>query len=211
MVNNFEDEMNTVFLKSVEVGTKYKFPHWNDSTVGTFGVAIADMVLDRLNYEMELASNTDKLSNDVLVKLMKLSFIFLSRKIELDSENSAEAYNKRASLSQHYSSLLHGQQLDNKEDIISDYYYASIAYARKEKNEMSSKLMRTSISLFLKYTPDSKDNFSKGNLYKSVLEGKDRNNLLYNELLKEYQQDKLELSAEISDRAFWENLNWIRT
>lgn len=202
--------MNRAFLKAVEVGIKYKFPHWNDSTIGTIGVAISDLVLDRLNYELDFASYNDESSNEILVKLMKLSFIFLSRKIELDPENSSEAYMKRASLSQHYSSLLHGLQLDRKDDIISDNYYVSIAYARKDKSEESAKYMRLAISLFLKYTPNSKDSFSKGNLYKSVLGGKEQNDLLYVKLLKEYQTDKLVLSEKILENAFWKNQNWVK-
>ena len=146
--------MNRAFLKAVEVGMKYKFPYWNDNTIGTLGVTISDMVFDRLNYEMDFASYNDEASNEILVKLMKLSFIFLSRKIELDPENSSEAYMKRASLSQHYSSLLHGIQLDRKDDVISDNYYASIAYSRIDKNEESAKHMRLTISLYLKYTPN---------------------------------------------------------
>ena len=201
--------MNRAFLKAIEVGMKYKFPHWNDSTIGTLGVTISDMVLDRLNYELDFASYNDETSNEILVKLMKLSFIFLSRKIELDPEYSSEAYMKRASLSQHYSSLLHGQQLDIKDDIISDNYYASISYARWNKNEESAKHMRIAISLFLKYTTNSRDNFSKGNLYKTVLEGKEKNDLLYKELLKEYQADKLILSDKILEHAFWKNQNWV--
>ncbi len=202
--------MNRAFLKAVEVGMKYKFPYWNDNTIGTLGVTISDMVFDRLNYEMDFASYNDEASNEILVKLMKLSFIFLSRKIELDPENSSEAYMKRASLSQHYSSLLHGIQLDRKDDVISDNYYASIAYSRIDKNEESAKHMRLTISLYLKYTPNSKDNFSKGNLYKSVLEGKEKNELLYNKLLKEYQTDKLVLSDKILEHAFWNNQNWVK-
>ena len=202
--------MNRAFLKAVEVGMKYKFPHWNDSTIGTLGVTISDMVLDRLNYELDFASYNDEASNEILVKLMKLSFIFLSRKIELDPEYSAEAYMKRASLSQHYSSLLHGQQLDIKDDIISDNYYASIAYSRKDNNEESAKQMRLAISLYLKYTPNSRDNFSKGNLYKAVLEGKEKNDQLYKELLNEYQADKLVLSDEILEHAFWNKQNWVK-
>ena len=115
--------MNRAFLKAVEVGVKYKFPHWNDGTVGTIGVTIADMVHDRLNYEIDFAaSSSSNVSHDVLVKLMKLSFIFLSRKIELDPNNSRQAFKKRACLSQHYSPLLYGIQTDIKDDIISDYY-----------------------------------------------------------------------------------------
>lgn len=202
--------MNRAFLKAVEVGMKYKFPYWNDNTIGTLGVTISDMVLDRISYELDFASYNDEASNEILVKLMKLSFIFLSRKIELDPENSSEAYMKRASLSQHYSSLLQGIQLDRKDDVISDNYYASIAYSRIDKNEESAKQMRLAISLYLKYTPNSKDNFSKGNLYKSVLEGKEKNELLYKKLLKEYQTDKLVLSDKILEHAFWNNQNWVK-
>lgn len=202
--------MNRAFLKAVEVGMKYKFPHWNDSTIGTIGATISDMVLDRLNYELDFASYNDEASNEILVKLMKLSFIFLSRNIELDPENSSEAYMKRASLSQHYSSLLNGLQSDRKDDIISDNYYASIAYARKNKNEESAIHMRLAISIYLKYTPNSKDNFSKGNLYKSVLGGKEQNDLLYAKLLKEYQTDQLVISDKILEHAFWKNQNWVK-
>ena len=202
--------MNRAFLKAVEVGIKHKFPHWNDSAVGAIGVAIADMVIDRLNYEIDFASNNHNSQNDLLIKLMKLSFIFLSRKIELDPENSHEAYFKRANLSQHYSSLLNGVQADKKEEIIADYYYASIAYSRREKDEDSAKLMRIAISLFLKYTPNSRDNFSKGNLYKSVLEGKQKNKLIYQELLNEYRADKLFLDNKTFESAFWNNQNWVQ-
>ena len=201
--------MNRAFLKAVEVGTKYKFPHWNESTIGTIGVAITDMVLDRLNYELDFASYNDQTSNEILVKLMKLSFIFLSRRIELNPENSAEAYMKRASLSQHYSSLLNGIQMDRKDDIISDNYYASIAYSRLDKDAEAAKHMRLAISLYLKYTPNSKNNFSKGNLYKSVLEGKQKNEKLNKELLSEYQADKLVLSDEVLENAFWNKQNWV--
>ena len=202
--------MNRAFLKSVEVGIKHKFPHWNNSAVGAIGVAIADMVLERLNYEIDFTSNSNHRSTELLKKLMKLSFIFLSRKIELDPEYSHEAYHKRAALSQHYSSLLYGIQTDNKNEIISDYYFASISYARREKNEDAAKLMRIAISLYLKYTPNSKDNFSKGNLYKTVLEGKQKNNLLYKELLKEYSADKLVLDKETYETAFWNKQNWVQ-
>lgn len=202
--------MNRAFLKAVEVGIKYKFPHWNDSTIGTIGATITDMVLDRLNYELDFAAYSDEVSNEVLVKLMKLSFVFLSRKIELDPENSAEAYNKRASLLQHYSSLLHGLQLAKKDDIISDNYYSSISYARNNRNIDAAKQMRIAISLYLKYTQNSRDNFSKGNLYRSVLVGKEKNNKLYNELLNEYRADKLVLSDKILKHAFWNNQNWVK-
>lgn len=200
--------MNRAFLKAVEVGVRHKFPHWNDSSVGTIGIAIADMVLERLNYELDFASNNPKGSQEVLIKLMKLSYIFLSRRIELDPNNAHEAYKKRACLSQHYSSLLYGVQTDRKEEIISDYYDASIAFARKNKNEEAAKLMRISISLFLKYTPNSRVKFSKGNLYKSVLEGREKNNDIYQELLNEYRSDQLELNAETYGNNFWNDLNW---
>ena len=201
--------MNRAFLKAVEVGTKYKFPHWNESTIGTIGAAITDMVLDRLNYELDFASYNDQTSNEILVKLMKLSFIFLSRRIELNPENSGEAFMKRASLSQHYSSLLNGIQMDRKDDIISDNYYASIAYSRLDKDAEAATHMRLAISLYLKYTPNSKNNFSKGNLYKSVLEGKEKNEKLNKELLSEYQADKLVLSYEVLENAFWNKQNWV--
>ncbi|MEN8191407.1 MAG: hypothetical protein ABFS12_01240 [Bacteroidota bacterium] len=201
--------MNRAFLKAVEVGVKHKFPHWNDSAVGTIGIAIADMVLERLSYELDFASKNNQVSNKVLIKLMKLSYIFISRRIELDPQNSHEAYKKRACLSQHYSSFLYGILPDSKEEIISDYYDASIAYARKNKNEEAAKLMRVAISLFLKYTPDSKIKFSKGNLYRSVLEGREKNNMVYQELLKDYRADKLDLNEATYDISFWEKLNWI--
>lgn len=200
--------MNRAFLKAVEVGVKHKFPHWNDSAVGTIGIAIADMVLDRLSYELDYASGRSDISQKVLIKLMKLSYIFLSRRIELDPEKSYEAFKKRASLSQHYSSLLSGLQHDRKEEIISDFYDASIAFARRGKNEEAARLMRISISLYLKYTPESKIKFSKGNLYKSVLEGRKKNEKIYQSLLKEYREDKLDLNEETYKTTLWNELNW---
>lgn len=200
--------MNRAFLKAVEVGVKHKFPHWNDNAVGTIGIAIADMVLERLSYELDYASSRSDISQKVLIKLMKLSYIFLSRRIELDPEKSYEAFKKRASLSQHYSSLLSGLQQDRKEEIISDFYDASIAFARRGKNEEAAKLMRISISLFLKYTPESKIKFSKGNLYKSVLEGREKNEKIYQSLLKEYREDKLDLNEETYKTTLWNELNW---
>ncbi|VAX24568.1 hypothetical protein MNBD_IGNAVI01-3101 [hydrothermal vent metagenome] len=201
--------MNKAFLKAVEVGVKYKFPHWNDGTVGTIGIAIADMVLERLDYELDFVSSGSNFSNEVLIKLMKLSYIFLSRKIEIDPENSHEAFSKRACLSQHYSSVLYGIQTDRKEEIISDYYDSSISYAKRRKNLEAAKFMRIAISLYLKYTPDSRKNFSKGNLYRSVLIGREKNEALYNELLKEYRSDQLELNEMTYDESFWQKLNWM--
>jgi len=201
--------MNRAFLKAVEVGVKYKFPHWNDGTVGTIGIAIADMVLERLDYEIDIMSASSNFSNEVLIKLMKLSFIFLSRKIEIDPNNSHEAFSKRACLSQHYSSVLYGIQTDKKEEIISDFYDSSIAYAKKNRKEEASKFMRSAISLYLKYTPNSRNSFSKGNLYKTVLIGREKNKVLYNELLKEYRADKLELNEMTYDKNFWQQLNWV--
>lgn len=201
--------MNKAFFKAVEMGVKYKFPHWNNSTVGTIGIAIADLVLERLDYELDFASSSSSFSNEVLINLMKLSYIFLSRKIEINPENSYEAFNKRASLSQHYSSVLYGIQSDRKEEIISDYYDSSISYAKRKKNIEAAKYMRTAISLYLKYTPDSKKNFSKGNLYRSVLIGREKNKGLYEELLKEYRSDKLKLNEMTYDEKFWQKLNWV--
>ncbi len=201
--------MNRAFLKAVEIGIKYKFPHWNDCTVGTIGIAIADMVLERLDYEIDIMASNSNFSNEVLIKLMKLSFIFLSRKIEIDPNNSADAHSKRASLSQHYSSVLYCIQTDKKEEIISDFYDASITFAKKNNSEKAAKFMRTAISLYLKYTPNSRNNFSKGNLYKTVLIGREKNNSLYNELLKEYQSDKLALDDSTYNENFWKQLNWM--
>jgi len=201
--------MNKTFLKAVEVGVKYKFPHWNDSTVGNIGIAIADLVLERLDYELDFVLSGNNYSNEVLIKLMKLSFIFLSRKIEIDPVNSHEAFDKRACLSQHYSSVLYGIQTDRKEEIISDYYDSSISYAKKKKNEEAAKFMRIAISLYLKYTPDSRKNFSKENLYRSVLIGREKNKILYNKLLIEYRSDKLELKEMTYNENFWQQLNWV--
>ena len=97
--------MNKIFIKAVEIGIKHKFPHWDSTNVGILGIAMADLLLDRLNYELYSVKFDDRDVDKLLMKLMKLSFIFLSRRLEITTDKGHEVYQKRAILLQDYSAL----------------------------------------------------------------------------------------------------------
>ena len=57
-----------VFLKAVEIGIKNKFPHWHSINVGILGVAIADLLMERIQYELFHVQYHEENVDEVLKK-----------------------------------------------------------------------------------------------------------------------------------------------
>ena len=182
-----------VFLKAVEIGVKHRFPHWDSTNVGILGIAIADLLLERLNYELYTVKFDDNDVDEILKKLMKISFIFLTRRLEVSSSNSHEVYMKRANLVQNYGAALFGEQVDCKEGIISDHYFSSLEYAEKRFSADAEEQMELAEQLFRKYHPDQKEEITIEEMYKVAELGLLKNYKLYSEVLKEYQESKLNI------------------
>ena len=197
--------MSKIFIKAVEIGIKHKFPHWDSTNVGILGMAMADLLLDRLNYELYTVKFDDKDVDKLLMKLMKLSFIFLSRRLEITTDKGHEVYQKRAVLLQDYSAALYGEQRDCKDEIISDHFISSLLYTKKGYKVDAEKEMDLAKSLYKKYTPDSKEPIEIDDVFEVVKIGKLKNNKLYDKLLKEYSENELEIKKTEFEEYFWNN------
>ena len=191
-----------IFLKAVEIGIKHKFPHWDSTNIGIIGVAIADLLLERLNYELYSVKFDDKEIDQVLQKLMKLSFLFLTRRLEVSSSNAHEIYEKRAYLVQNYGAALFGKQFCNKDGIISDHYYASLEYAGKRFSSDAEIQMEQAEKLYKKYKTNEEKVYTVEEILITAEEGMTQNFQLYNELLKEYQQDELDINESEFEEYF---------
>lgn len=194
-----------IFLKAVEIGIKHKFPHWDSTNVGILGIAMADLLMERLNYELYSVKFDDDDVDLLLQKLMKLSYLFLTRRLEVSSSNSHEIYEKRAYLVQNYGAALFGEQLNDKTGIISDHYHASIEYAEKRFTIDAKKQMELAKQLYQKYNPDKDDEKTSEELPSVAEEGMITNFQLYNEMLKEYQENKLEIDESEFEEYFLNN------
>ncbi|MEN8193696.1 MAG: hypothetical protein ABFS12_12815 [Bacteroidota bacterium] len=192
-----------IFLKAVEIGIKHKFPHWDSTNVGILGVAMADLLMERLNYELFSVKYDDENIDELLYKLMKLSYLFLTRRLEVSSSNAHEIYEKRAYLVQNYGAALFGEQVDDKDGIISDHYYASLAYTEKRFKDDAEKQMEEAKLLYHKY--NSEENATTEELLMTSEEGMLKNYKLYDELLKEYQESKLDIAEEEFEEYFNNN------
>ena len=197
--------MSKVFIKVVEIGIRQRFPHWNSPNVGILGVAIADLLMERLNYELYSVKFDDKDVDELLNKLMKLSFLFLSRRLEISSSNVHEIYMKRSFLLQNYGAALNGKQNDNKDEIISDHYNSSLAFTEKEFNADAKEQMELAKLLCRKYNQKQKEEIASEDLQETVKTGMVKHNKLYDELLKEYQENKLSIKASEFEEYFLNN------
>lgn len=194
-----------IFLKAVEIGIRHKFPHWDSTNVGILGIAMADLLMERLNYELYSVKFDDDDVDLLLQKLMKLSFLFLTRRLEISSSNAQEIYEKRADLVQNYGAALFGKQMDNKAGIISDHHNASLEYAEKRFTLDAKKHMELAKQLLSKYNPNNEENSSEDDLQEIVEEGMLMNYQMYSELLKEYQENKLDIEEEEFEEYFLNN------
>ncbi len=194
-----------IFLKAVEIGIRHKFPHWDSTNVGILGIAMADLLMERLNYELYSVKFDDDEVDLLLQKLMKLSFLFLTRRLEVSSSNTQEIYEKRAYLVQNYGAALFGKQMDNKVGIISDHYHASLEFAEKRFTLDAKKQMEQARQLYKKYHPNQDNETSDDDLHAIAEEGMLNNFQMYTELLKEYQENKLDIEEEEFEEYFLKN------
>ena len=194
-----------IFLKAVEIGIRHKFPHWDSTNVGILGIAMADLLMERLNYELYSVKFDDDEVDLLLQKLMKLSFLFLTRRLEISSSNAQEIYEKRAYLVQNYGAALFGKQINNKAGIISDHYHASLEFAEKRFTLDAKKQMELAKQLFKKYNPNQENESLDDDLHEIAEEGMLTNFQMYAELLKEYQESKLDIEEEEFQEYFLNN------
>lgn len=202
---NFEKKMNKVFIKTIEIGIKKKFPHWNSTNIGVLGTAIADLLIKRLNYELNSVQHDDENAEEILKKLMKLSFLFLTRRLEVSSSNAHEIFKTRAQLLQNYGAVLHGRQTECKDEIISDHFYSSLAYKEKRFEEDARAEMELAQLLFLKYDPKQSNKIIEDDFQKVINDGMIKNYNLYNDLLKEYEENRLNIEEVEFEECFWNN------
>ena len=196
--------MSKVFIKVVEIGIKQRFPHWNSTNVGILGIAIADLLMDRLSYELDSVKFDNKDVDDLLKKLVKLSFLFLSRRLEVSSSNANEIYMKRSYLLQNYGAALYGKQNDSKDEIISDHYNSSLALTEKKFIADAEEQMELAKLLYRKYNHEQKEITSE-DLREVVETGMIKYNKLYNKLLAEYQENKLSIKTSEFEEYFLNN------
>lgn len=194
-----------IFLKAVEIGIKHKFPHWDSTNVGILGIAIADLLMNRLNYELESVSPDQENVDQIIKKLIKLSFLFLTRRLEVSSSDAHDIYMKRAYLLQNYGAALHGELVDNKEEVISDHYYSSMSFSEKRFQTSAEEQMNLAKLLSRKYNADHSEEVSIDELHEIAEEGMLKNFKLYNDILKEYREDKLDIEAVELEKYFIEN------
>lgn len=197
--------MSKVFIKAVEIGIKHRFPHWDSTNVGILGVAIADLLMDRLNYELYSVKFDDKDVDELLNKLMKLSYLFLSRRLEVSSSNAHEIHMKRAYLLQNYGAAFDGKQNDDKDKIISDHYYASLAFEEKKFTSDADEQMELAKLLYEKYNVERKEEITPEGLHEVAQSGMMKHYELYNEILREYSEDKLSIKLTEFEEYFWNN------
>lgn len=197
--------MSKVFIKAVEIGIKYRFPHWDSTNIGILGIAIADLLMDRLNYELYSVKFDDKDVDELLNKLMKLSYLFLSRRLEVSSSNAQEVYMKRAYLFQNYGAAFSGEQNDDMDKIISDHYNASLAFAEKRFTSDADEQMELAKLLYRKYNIEQKKEVTQEDIHKVAQIGMMKHFELYNKLLKEYSEDKLSIQLTEFEEYFWNN------
>ena len=191
-----------IFLRPVEIGIKHKFPHWDSTNVGILGIAIADLLMNRLNYELDSVSPDQENVDEILKKLIKLSFLFLTRRLEVSSSDAHDIYMKRAYLLQNYGAALHGEMVDNKEEVISDHYYSSLSFSERRFDGDSEKQLNLAKLLLQKYNPEQNTEATMDELHKTAEEGMLKNFKLYNDILKEYQEDKLDIEADELENYF---------
>ena len=183
--------MKKLYVMAIEIGLHNKYPHWDSKYIESIGQAMADLLLYRFK--------PDEIQNDEVVqKLIKLSYIFLSRSIELSPDSAYNSYLKRAIIFDRYSSILNTLETDEKLNIMSDLFYASQAFENAGYHSDAEKQLNEAKLLYVYF--DNID-YSDMNVYQNTLPGlamlgKQKNDKLYEHYLSEYNKDELKLPIQ---------------